>query len=124
MWREQARELSERGGELVEGAAERSRLSMRQRFQRLALASRSIVQIAVAASVAWVVAVEILGHPRPIFAPISAVIVLGLSVGRRLQRAIELALGVALGLAIADLIVRGGLLLHRIASGRWKTMRV
>jgi uncharacterized membrane protein YgaE (UPF0421/DUF939 family) len=106
VWREQARELSERGGELVEGAAERSRLSMRQRFERLALASRSIAQIAVAASAAWIVAVEVLGHPRPIFAPISAVIVLGLSAGRRLERAIELALGVALGLAIADLLVR------------------
>jgi uncharacterized membrane protein YgaE (UPF0421/DUF939 family) len=106
VWREQARELSERGGELVEEAAERSRLSMRQRFERLALASRSIAQIAVAASAAWIVAVEVLGHPRPIFAPISAVIVLGLSAGRRLERAIELALGVALGLAIADLLVR------------------
>src|SRR4051812_36785263 len=106
VWREQARELSERGGELVEGAAERSRLSMRQRFQRLALASRSILQIAVAASASWVVATELLGHPRPIFAPISAVIVLGLSAGRRLERAVELALGVALGLGIADLLVR------------------
>jgi uncharacterized membrane protein YgaE (UPF0421/DUF939 family) len=109
MWRlgsGQARELSERGGELLEGAAERSRLSMRQRLERLALASRSIVQIAVAATVAWLVATEVFGHPRPIFAPISAVIVLGLSVGRRLERAVELALGVAVGLAIADLIVR------------------
>src|SRR4051812_37243381 len=97
---------TERGGELLEGAAERGRLSMRQRFERLALASRSIVQIAIAATAAWLVADEVLGHPRPIFAPISAVVVLGLSVGQRLERAVELALGVAVGLAIADLIVR------------------
>jgi uncharacterized membrane protein YgaE (UPF0421/DUF939 family) len=105
---------SERGGELLEEAAERGRLSMRQRFDRLALASRSIVQIAVAATAAWLVASEVFGHPRPIFAPISAVIVLGLSVGQRLERAVEVALGVALGLAIADLIV------HVTGTGAWQ----
>jgi uncharacterized membrane protein YgaE (UPF0421/DUF939 family) len=98
--------LTERGGELLEGAAERGRLSMRQRAERLKLAGRPIVQIAVASTGAWLFAVEVFGHPRPIFAPISAVVVLGLSVGRRLERAVELALGVAVGLGIADLIVR------------------
>ena len=84
-------------GELLEGAAERWRLSMRERVERLKLAARSIVQMAVASTGAWIFAVEVFGHPRPIFAPISAVVVLGLSVGRRLQRAFELALGVAVG---------------------------
>jgi uncharacterized membrane protein YgaE (UPF0421/DUF939 family) len=97
---------TERGGELLEDAAERGRLSMRQRVERLKLAARPIVQIAVASTAAWLFAVEVFGHPRPIFAPISAVVVLGLSVGRRLERAVELALGVAVGLGIADLIVR------------------
>jgi uncharacterized membrane protein YgaE (UPF0421/DUF939 family) len=97
---------TERGGELLEDAAERGRLSMRQRIERLKLAARPIVQITVASTGAWLVAVEVFGHPRPIFAPISAVVVLGLSVGRRLERAVELAFGVAVGLGIADLIVR------------------
>src|SRR4051794_41436171 len=89
---------TERGGELLEGAAERGRLSIRQRLERLKAAGRSILQIAVAATAAWVFALEVFGHPRPIFAPISAVVVLGLSVGQRLERAVELALGVAVGL--------------------------
>ena len=97
---------TERSGELLEDAAERGRISMRQRFERLRLAWRSIVQIAVAATGAWLFAEEVLGHPRPIFAPISAVVVLGLSVGRRIERAVEISLGVAVGLGIADLIVR------------------
>jgi uncharacterized membrane protein YgaE (UPF0421/DUF939 family) len=97
---------TERGGELLEDAAERGRLSMRQRVERLKLAGRPIVQIAVASTGAWLFAVEVFGHPRPIFAPISAVVVLGLSMGQRLQRAVELALGVAVGLGIADLIIR------------------
>jgi uncharacterized membrane protein YgaE (UPF0421/DUF939 family) len=50
-------------------------------------------------------AVLILGHERPEFAPIAAVISLGLAVGERSRRTIELTLGVAFGVAIADLLV-------------------
>ena len=76
-----------------------------RRAPRARLPARSC-RSAVASTGAWIFAVEVFGHPRPIFAPISAVVVLGLSVGRRLQRAFELALGVAVGLGIADLIMR------------------
>jgi uncharacterized membrane protein YgaE (UPF0421/DUF939 family) len=64
-----------------------------------------IVQTAVAAGVAWFLAVLILGAERPAFAPIAAVISLGLAVGQRGRRVVELTLGVALGVAIADLLV-------------------
>ena len=64
-----------------------------------------IVQTAVAAGVAWFLAVLILGNERPEFAPIAAVISLGLAVGQRGRRVVELTLGVALGVAIADLLV-------------------
>jgi uncharacterized membrane protein YgaE (UPF0421/DUF939 family) len=64
-----------------------------------------IVQTAVAAGVAWFLAVLILGSERPAFAPIAAVISLGLAVGQRGRRVVELTLGVALGVAIADLLV-------------------
>ena len=64
-----------------------------------------IVRTAVAAIVAWFLAVLILGHERPAFAPIAAVISLGLAVGERSKRVVELTLGVALGVAIGDLLV-------------------
>jgi uncharacterized membrane protein YccC len=64
-----------------------------------------ILQTAVAAGVAWFLALLILGHERPEFAPIAAVISLGLAVGERSRRVVELTLGVALGVAIADLLV-------------------
>src|SRR5215210_9133105 len=64
-----------------------------------------ILQTAVAAGVAWFLAVLILGHERPAFAPIAAVISLGLAVGERNKRVVELTLGVALGVAIGDLLV-------------------
>jgi uncharacterized membrane protein YccC len=64
-----------------------------------------ILQTAVAACVAWFVAILLLGIDRPTFAPIAAVIVLGLAVGERGRRAVELTLAVAFGVAIADLLV-------------------
>jgi uncharacterized membrane protein YgaE (UPF0421/DUF939 family) len=65
-----------------------------------------ILQTAVAASIAYLLAGFVLGNEQPFFAPIAAVVTLGLSLGQRGRRAFEVALGVALGLGIADLLVR------------------
>ena len=64
-----------------------------------------ILQLALAAGVAWLVATEVFGHESAFFAPISVVLVLGLTVRQRGRRALELGLGVAVGIAVADLIV-------------------
>lgn len=64
-----------------------------------------ILQTAVAASVAWFLAVLLLGLVTPTFAPIAAVISLGLAVGERSRRVVELTFGVAFGVVLADLLV-------------------
>src|SRR5919112_6331169 len=64
-----------------------------------------ILQTAVAACVAWFLAVLLLGLDLPTFAPIAAVISLGLAVSERGQRAVELTLGVAFGILIADFLM-------------------
>jgi len=64
-----------------------------------------IIQTAVAACAAWFISSLLLGVERPTFAPIAAVICLGLAVGERGRRAVELTLGVAFGVAIADFLV-------------------
>ena len=97
--------LSDRAAPLIEEATERSRVSWGMRMERLRLAWRSILQVSVAAAIAWLIATEVLGHPRPFFAPVSAIITLGITVGQRPQRAAEVAIGVALGIAVADLLV-------------------
>ena len=97
--------LTERGGALLEEAAERSRTSMRTRFERLVVQWRSLIQTAAAATIAYVVASEVVGHEQPFFAPIAAIITLGITVGQRRRRAVELALGVAVGIAVADGLV-------------------
>ena len=109
--------LTERGGALLGEAAERSRTSMRTRFERLVVAWRSIVQTAAAATVAYLVATELVGHAQPFFAPVAAIITLGITVGQRRRRAVELALGVAVGIAVAD----GLVLLTGPGAGRWRS---
>jgi uncharacterized membrane protein YgaE (UPF0421/DUF939 family) len=99
--------LGDRAAPLIEEAAERSRVSMRTRLERLRLAWRSIFQASVSAALAWLIATDVLGHRAPFFAPVSAIVTLGITVGQRPRRAVELAIGVALGIAIADLLVLG-----------------
>lgn len=65
-----------------------------------------ILQTAIAASAAWILASLILQHEEPpVFASIAAVISLGLAVGQRVRRTIALLIGVAFGVVVADLIV-------------------
>jgi uncharacterized membrane protein YgaE (UPF0421/DUF939 family) len=77
---------------------------MRRRLRRVRGELWPILQTTVAAGAAWGIATTI--HSRPFFAPVSAVISLGIASGRRTVRAIELTVGVAVGIAVADLIVR------------------
>jgi uncharacterized membrane protein YgaE (UPF0421/DUF939 family) len=99
------RQLSERAAPLIEEAAELSRVSIRTRLERLRVSWRSILQAGVAAGAAWVIATEVLGHEQPFFAPVAAIITLGLTISERGRRAVEVAIGVALGIAIGDLLV-------------------
>lgn len=63
-----------------------------------------ILLAAIAAGVAWFIANDLIDGEQPFFAPIAAVLTLGLAIDKRGTRAWELALGVALGIGVADLI--------------------
>jgi uncharacterized membrane protein YgaE (UPF0421/DUF939 family) len=100
-----SRPFGDRAAPFIEEAAERSRVSLRTRLERLWLAWRSILQAGVAAGLAWVIATEVFGHRQPFFAPVAAIITLGLTISQRGRRAAELAIGVAVGIAVGDLLV-------------------
>ncbi|MBI5103634.1 MAG: FUSC family protein [Solirubrobacterales bacterium] len=104
--------------EILETAAERSRTGFRARVDRLLALRRTLLQASLSAGVAWAIATEAVGHPKPFFAPVAAMIVLGLTVGQRLTRAIEVALGVTLGIVLGDLLVLA------IGSGAWQLVAV
>jgi hypothetical protein len=90
-------------GERVVPAA---RSVARRRADALRDGALPIAQTAVAAGLAWLVATEVAGHPRPFFAPIAATIALGLALAQRGRRAVELVAGVTLGIVVGDLLVR------------------
>jgi hypothetical protein len=71
---------------------------------RVRAGSWAAAQCGLAAAGAWAVATHLLHHTRPFFAPVAALIALGLT-GGRLRRTAELAAGVAVGVAVGDLWV-------------------
>ncbi len=94
------------------------RRALDQRLAAVRFAWWRILQVCVAAGLAWLIATRVFGHPQPFFAPIAVVLVLGLAIERRGRRAYEVALGVALGIAVADLIVLV------TGTGTWQLMLV
>ena len=96
----------------------RARHAVEDRFAALRFAWLRIIQVTLAAGLAWLIATKVVGHAEPFFAPISVVLILGLAIERRGKRAFEVALGVALGVGIADLIVLG------TGTGTWQLMLV
>jgi len=92
----------------------RGRVSFQDRLTRLRSKGWHIGQCAVAAGLAWFLAHDVVGHPKPFFAPIVAVVCLGTSYGQRLRRVAEVTIGVAFGVFLADV------LLLLIGTGGWQ----
>jgi uncharacterized membrane protein YgaE (UPF0421/DUF939 family) len=88
---------------LLEEATERSR--PRIIAERLRANALWFAQAALATSLAWFIAKELFGHPRPVFAPVVALIGVSATLGQRRRYAIEMVIGVALGIGIADALV-------------------
>lgn len=83
--------------------AARSRSEARIRTDRLGSRLAFIVQCGFGAALAWWAARDLFAHAMPFFAPVTAIITLGMSYGQRVRRAVEVMIGVALGVLIGDL---------------------
>src|SRR6476620_5615992 len=90
------------------------RALLANRVHRVRASFGIALQAAVAAGLAWFIAHRILHHPLPFFAPISAVVVLAVSIGQRMRRAIEVVIGNAFG------ILFGEALITVIGRGSWQ----
>jgi hypothetical protein len=95
-------EMTHRTYDVSGRTARRGRDSLMRRLERLRSHWFLIAQTAVTAGLAWLVAVRLLGHPTPFFAPIAAIVTLGVTYGQRLRRGIEIAVGVAVGVLIGE----------------------
>lgn len=76
--------------------------ALRDAWQRVRGGAWAAGQCGLAASAAWAFSTGVLGHTRPFFASVAAVVCLGLTAGGRLRRTAELAAGVSLGVALGD----------------------
>jgi uncharacterized membrane protein YgaE (UPF0421/DUF939 family) len=72
-------------------------------LDRWSHAWREVLASASGAALAWVVAERLLGHPQPIFAPISAIICLSPGLPSHTKQTIGLLIGVATGILIGEL---------------------
>lgn len=75
---------------------------LRAAWGRVRAGAWGSAQCGLAASLAWAFSTEVLGHTRPFFASVAAVVALGLTGGGRLRRTAELSAGVAVGVAVGD----------------------
>src|SRR5262245_35386699 len=62
-------------------------------------------QAALAAGLAWFVAVHLVGHRAPLFAPVVAIVSIDMTLGQRLRRAIELIVGAGVGMSVGALLI-------------------
>ncbi len=85
-----------------------------RRLSRWRSTAVPIVQAALAAGLSWLVAVHVVDHRAPFFAPVAAVVCLGMTLGQRLRRTIELIVGVGLGVGVGDLLISA------IGMGPWQ----
>jgi uncharacterized membrane protein YgaE (UPF0421/DUF939 family) len=85
--------------------AEPLRESLRRGLLRLRDRWPLLAQIGVAVFLSWFLAHTVLGHTQPFFAPVTAILGLGLTYGQRLRRIVEVAVGVAIGVLVGDVIV-------------------
>lgn len=88
--------------------------SLHTRWNRVRKRLLFIVQSTIGAGLAYMVADQFFGHHQPFFAPMTVVIILGLSGGDRLSRAFELSVGVITGVAV------GSTLVQLVGSGAWQ----
>ncbi len=93
---------------------QRGKATLHDRLHRVRMSLALAVQAGLAAGLSWVAAHELLGNPQPVFAPISAVGTLAVSVGQRFRRTVELIIGVAVGVAVGDVLV------HFLGTGPWQ----
>ncbi|MDO4911459.1 MAG: FUSC family protein [Corynebacterium sp.] len=84
------------------------------RVTRVRASWRSIIQGGAAAGLAYFLAHNVMGHEEPFFAPMAAVIVLGITGDGRLRRALELDMGVAIGVGFGSFFV------NHVGTGLWQ----
>ncbi|PJJ48285.1 uncharacterized membrane protein YgaE (UPF0421/DUF939 family) [Mumia flava] len=105
-----------RVGERADARTTRLPSSLRSRLIAVRAETTSLVQVAVAAGLAWFVAHDLVGHPQPFFAPVAAILVIYGGAGGRWRITVELVVGVSVGVLVGELLIMV------IGRGAWQIM--
>ena len=92
-----------RAFDLSDRTIKRGEASAIRRLERWRHRAFMIIQCAVTAGAAWLLASLLLGHHAPYFAAAAAILVLGVAYGQRLRRGVDVAIGVTVGVALGDI---------------------
>lgn len=88
--------------------------SIHARFRRVGNRLLPITQIALAAGVAFWISTSIFGHMQAFFAPISVIIVIGMTGGDRISKAVDVSMGCIISVFVGDL------LFANLGQGGWQ----
>ncbi|SDS85114.1 FUSC family protein [Corynebacterium timonense] len=88
--------------------------SLHARFKRVVNRLLPITQIALAAGVAYWISTSIFGHGQAFFAPISVIIVIGMTGGDRITKAVDVSMGCIISVLVGDL------LFANLGQGGWQ----
>ncbi|WP_022910411.1 FUSC family protein [Aestuariimicrobium kwangyangense] len=100
-----ARRITLRAFDVSERTARWSLAEQRTRVSRWRGRAFMIAQSALAAALAWFIANDVMHRYLPVFAPVSAMLALGMSFGQRTSRVLEVCLGVAIGVLMGDAFI-------------------
>lgn len=106
------------GSQWLDASAEVSRREAVQRARRWRSRAFFIAQCSLAAGVAYALARYLFAVPVPLFAPVAAMVCLGMTYGQRLRRAVEITVGVAVGAFFGEAFF------HLFGMGTWQVVAI
>ena len=74
-------------------------------FRRATTSTWLLLEQTAAATIAWLISIEVLGHEAPFFAPAAAVVALNANLGERGVNALRLLLGVVIGICVGEITI-------------------
>jgi hypothetical protein len=97
--------MSARAGDAVARVSGALRGAGHEALGRVRTYAWPLAQQAVAATLAWIIATQVVDHREPFFAPIAAVVALNAPLGERGGNALRLLEGVVIGIVVGELAV-------------------
>ncbi|MBO3200626.1 hypothetical protein GZ172_00840 [Dermatophilus congolensis] len=105
-------------GRWIDHSAELSRRQAKQRAREVRDKISFIAQCSIAAGATYLIAKHVFNVAVPLYAPVAAILTLGMSYGKRFSRAAEVTIGVAIGTLVGELFFM------TVGMGAWQVCAI